>query len=131
MKPIKIGVETEMEFWKKYIDILQTSLPKRNRLTEAELKVMAYIMAGEPYKDYFKQPYKDKTCKDLKVKYHNLHMLGGKLRSKGWLIDKLPPKPLRLVQEYIKSNIADKKNPVVYPFSFEFVINLSLYNGGS
>lgn len=129
MKPIKIDVWTESEFWKRYISILQTSLPKRNQLTDTEARLMAYIMSSEPHKDHFKQPYRDKTCKALSIKLHNLHMVGGKLRSKGWLIDKLPPKPLRDIQLYIKEKIASKQNPVVYPFKFEVNIDLSLYNG--
>lgn len=131
MKPIKINVETESEFWKRYISILQTSLPTRNQLTATEIKLMAYIMSAEPYKDHFKQPFRDKTCKALNITLHNLHMIGGKLRSKGWLTDKLPPKPLRDIQLYIKDKVNSRQNPVTYPFRFEIDIDLSLYNGRS
>ncbi len=129
MKPIELKVETEQEFWKYYISVLQTAMPKKNRLTDKETRLMAYILASDIDKDYFKRPYRDGVVKALTVSNHNLHMLGGKLRTKGWLVDKLPAKKLRELQQHIKTEINSSASYV--GFNFVFDVAIKLYNGNT
>ena len=128
MKPVIIRCDTEFEFWKRFIEVLQLGLPTRNRLSPKEVRLMAYILSQPVYRDCFKLPYKTDTIAFMKMSYHNLHMYRHKIAKKGWISDKVPDKKLLDIQKQIKDKIANKLNlSVNEPFTFEF--DLRLYNG--
>lgn len=128
MKPvITIKTETEYEFWKRYLEIIQTSFLKRNRLTDSELRLMSYIMTQPPHRDCFKEENREDTMSFLNIKYHNLYVLRQKLVNKGWYIDKLPDRKLIEIQKDIKAKLAGTDTSVSTMFTFH--IDLKVYNG--
>jgi DNA-binding MarR family transcriptional regulator len=118
---------TEGEFWKYYLIFLQASRTKF--LTDAELKVLGYILAGDPKKSYFRGEPRKELSKDLDIspnylqkfrkKFLELNLIEKADEARG---DYILTEKLTKFQIFIK-DLIKKGEPL------QFVFNFNIYEG--
>jgi hypothetical protein len=125
--PGKKRTLNEFDFWKSFLKTLDLEA----KMSDPELKIMAFILSGSPYKSYFKKPAVNKLLEFMGFKHYqnlwkyrktlidlNLLEFTGEVRG-----DFLPGKNLRNLQIFLKEKI--KKNELE---EIELVIPIKIKN---
>lgn len=118
-EPVEVD---EITFWKYYLSLLQVKAG--NFLTDKEVEVVAYILAGVPNKSYLKAPTSKELMKDLKLSVNYLHQIKYSLQKKGILVttdvkaDYLLSPPLIEYQKKIKKYF-NNNTEIEYNFKFK------------
>lgn len=119
--------EKENEFWNKYLDVISSLAPRDQRLTQAEVDVLSYILAGNPYKSYFKGDLSKEIKEHFDISSNSLSQYKRKLINKGWLSDAehgsaIIGRRLRAVQLSIKDQVS-KNNSIDAQMIFSFKLS--------
>jgi hypothetical protein len=123
-EPVKVP---EIVFWEYYLRLLDVR-PTGHELSEKELQIMAYILAGDPDKSYFRGQEGKELKRDLRIQGPDLSKMKRILVYKGFIEetgeirgDALPVRPIRKFQKYVKAAV--KQNTLIpINFNLSFVI---------
>lgn len=90
----------EFSFWRYYLEILEVQAG--SHLSESELDVLAYVLAGTPGKSYFKKPVSTEIEEKFGLKFNNFHRIKYDLANKGYIT------PTEIRGDYILNPRLDK-----------------------
>ena len=95
-------LQTEQDFWKIYIRLLDTvgiKIPVR------EEEILTFILAGEIGKDYFTTPYSRELKEGTNISRSEITRFKQSLKAKGLINqDNLPVSSLAKLQKFIRTN---------------------------
>lgn len=112
----------EYDFWKYYLEILEIMAGKF--LSELELNILAYVLAGIPGRSYFKKPSSTELMEKFDIKLNNFHRIKYNLEEKGIIIpteirgDYILNPRLYKYQQEIKKYLREGKT-IEYKFKFK------------
>lgn len=118
-EPLEVN---EYTFFKYYLELLQVKADKF--LSDAEIDVLAYVLAGDPSKSYFKRPVSKELEEFLGLTSNHLHQIKDKLYKKNVIQkteirgDYVLYKRLAQFQKQMKDAIAENKS-IEFKFKFK------------
>lgn len=93
----------EESFWYKFLTIVETKLDDPTKmLSHKEKELLSYVLAGDPYKDYFKGTRRQEVLNHFHMSNSQLSQTRSKLNRKGWLDDMFLTRSIRNVQKEFK-----------------------------
>lgn len=94
---------TEDDFWKQFVDLLNAFTPKKKRLTEKEVDILAVCLNFNVETKYPFKGIKRKQIKDkLGLAEQTLAMHKKNMEEKGWINNGVLNRQLQAMFEYVK-----------------------------
>ena len=122
-KPLDV---TEEDFWQYYLRLLNAR-KKVIDLTDREIRILSYILAGDPNKSYFRSKEGKEIKRLFRLNRSGLSKMRSALIMKGYIQDTggvrgdaLPIRPIREFQKFVKEGLKKGTLPSInFMFTFD------------